>query len=73
MDVNDKDTNSPIKLRVEALYTQIKDANAELEDIKSKCSHEITMEGYYGNYRRHTWSEICYHCGKWIKTLRNTK
>ena len=60
--------NEEIKNETEQIYTQIKNAQERLEELRAICKHEKTYEGLYsyrvGSYQT---ADICEYCGKMIK------
>jgi len=63
-------TNEEIKAETEQQYTNIKQAEKRLEELRSICKHEKTFKGNY-SYRIGVIlpAEICEYCGELIKYI----
>lgn len=61
-------TPEEIKQECEKMYSQIKNAEEKLKEIRGICKHETTYEGNY-SWRIGSISvaEICSDCGELIK------
>lgn len=60
-----------IRNRVNGLYNTIKQANADLADVRSKCPHESTHTGEYSWAAGHSFpATICNSCDECIEHLR---
>lgn len=59
-----------IREETRAIYEQIKEAQARLDELRKECKHELTEKTNYswrvGNIQP---AIVCYHCGKLIKYL----
>jgi len=60
--------NEEIKKECEQMYSQIKNAEERLKELRKECKHEKTFEGNY------SWrigaiqlADICEYCGELIR------
>ena len=60
-----------IKSECEMLYSQIKQAETRLKELRTICLHQTTFEGNYSLYRTNSYqpAEICSDCGELIQYL----
>jgi hypothetical protein len=60
-----------IRNKVNDLYATIRQANADLDAIREKCTHEITFNGEYawGSIAHTCPAVICSICDKCVRTL----
>lgn len=61
-------SNEEIKDECDLMYTQIRNAEVRLQEIRATCKHEKTFEGNW-SYRIGSIQPaiICYYCGILIK------
>ena len=65
-----------MKERVQELFKIIKDANKELEEIRSTCKHETSHEvnySHYGDMRNIQVGEMCDICHKFLRETKPFK